>query len=166
MPHSRRSLALDQGTDPGRGPLVARTPTDKQVGHRRDQVPVGALGAGRDHLETVGSMADQLRRLLARRCWIVAGVGSCRTGGCVRDWLAEQTQEFRDAVELVIIDPSAPYASGIRAALPGVQIAVDKWHLVALANQMVTEVRQRVTRELLGRRGTIADPRWSTGGCC
>ena len=109
---------------------------------------------------TVGSMADQLRRLLAGRCWIVAGVGSCRTGGCVRDWLAEQTQEFRDAVELVIIDPSAPYASGIRAALPGVQIAVDKWHLVALANQMVTEVRQRVTRELLGRRGTTADPIW------
>jgi transposase len=33
-------------------------------------------------------------------------------------------------------------------------------HLVALANQMVTEVRQRVTRTLLGRRGTIADPIW------
>ena len=59
-----------------------------------------------------------------------------------------------------MIDPSAPYASGIRAALPGVAIAVDKWHLVALANQMVTEVRQRVTRDLLGRRGTVADPVW------
>ena len=88
------------------------------------------------------------------------GLAPGRTGGCVRDWLAEQTQQFRDAVELVIIDPSAPYASGIRAALPGVRVAVDKWHLVALANQMVTEVRQRVTRELLGRRGTIADPMW------
>src|SRR5215212_4059810 len=88
------------------------------------------------------------------------GLAPGRTGGCVRDWLAEQTQQFRDAVELVIIDPSAPYASGIRAALPGVQIAVDKWHLVALANQMVTEVRQRVTREQLGRRGTVADPVW------
>jgi Transposase len=29
---------------------------------------------------------------------------------------------------------------------------VDKWHLVALANSMVTEIRQRVTRDLLGRR--------------
>src|SRR3954452_11075999 len=35
---------------------------------------------------------------------------------------------------------------------------VDKWHMVALANQMVTEVRQRVTRQQLGRRGTTADP--------
>ena len=60
----------------------------------------------------------------------------------------------------MVIDPSAPYASGIRAALPGVKIAVDKWHLVALANTMVTEVRQRVTRTLLGRRGTVRDPIW------
>ena len=40
------------------------------------------------------------------------------------------------------------------------RIAVDKWHLVALANQMVTEVRQRVARDQLGRRGTTADPVW------
>ncbi len=53
--------------------------------------------------------------------------------------------EFRAGIDLVVIDPSAPYASGIRAALPHARIAVDKWHLVALANQMVTEVRQRVT---------------------
>ena len=71
----------------------------------------------------------------------------------MKDWLAEQTAAFRDTVEIVIIDPSAPYASGIRAALPDARIAVDKWHLVALANAMVTEVRQRVTRDQLGRRG-------------
>jgi transposase len=88
------------------------------------------------------------------------GLAPGRTGGCVRDWLGEQTDAFRAAIDLVVIDPSAPYASGIRAALPGVAIAVDKWHLVALANQMVTEVRQRVTRDLLGRRGTVADPVW------
>jgi hypothetical protein len=45
-----------------------------------------------------------------------------------------------------------PYASEVRAALPGVRIAVDKWHLVALANQALTEVRQRLTRDQLGRR--------------
>ena len=88
------------------------------------------------------------------------GLAPGRTGGCVRDWLGEQSQEFREAIDMVVIDPSAPYASGIRAALPGVKIAVDKWHLVALANAMVTEVRQRVTRDLLGRRGTVADPVW------
>ena len=88
------------------------------------------------------------------------GLSPGRTGSCVREWLAEQTTAFRDTVELVVIDPSAPYAAGIRAALPKARIAVDKWHLVALANIMITEVRQRVTRDLLGRRGTVADPVW------
>jgi transposase len=45
-------------------------------------------------------------------------------------------------IKIVVIDPSPPYASGIRAALPAAKIAVDKWHLVALANKIVTEVRQ------------------------
>jgi transposase len=88
------------------------------------------------------------------------GLAPGRTGGCVRDWLGEQSDVFRRRIEIVVIDPSAPYASGIRAALPGVKIAIDKWHLVALANTMVTEVRQRVTRSLLGHRGTVRDPIW------
>jgi transposase len=88
------------------------------------------------------------------------GLAPGRTGACVKDWLAEQTDAFRTKIEIVVIDPSAPYASGIRAALPDTLIAVDGWHLVALANQMVTEVRQRVTQDLLGRRGTVADPVW------
>ena len=83
-----------------------------------------------------------------------------RTGRCVRKWLAQQSEAFRNAIKIVVIDPSAPYASGIRAALPDAKIAVDKWHLGALANQIVTEVQQRVTRDLLGRRGTVADPVW------
>jgi transposase len=84
-----------------------------------------------------------------------------RSGACVVDWLSQQSQAFRDGIELVVIDPSAPYASGVRAALPDARIALDKWHLVALANQMVTEVRQRVTRERLGRRGTTAEKMWT-----
>jgi hypothetical protein len=88
------------------------------------------------------------------------GLAPGRTGGCVKDWLAVQSDAFRNKIEIVVIDPSAPYASGIRAGLPDALIAVDGWHLVALANQMVTEVRQRVTREQLGRRGTVADTVW------
>jgi transposase len=89
------------------------------------------------------------------------GLTPGRSGGCVRDWLAEQSPAFRVGIELVVIDPSAPYASGIRAALPRARIAVDKWHLVALANQMLTGVRQRVTRERLGRRGRATDRVWA-----
>ncbi|HEX6758909.1 MAG TPA: transposase [Propionibacteriaceae bacterium] len=88
------------------------------------------------------------------------GLAPGRTGRCVREWLAQQSEAFWNAIKIVVIDPSTPYASGIRAALPDAKIAVDKWHLGALANQMVTEVQQRVTRDLLGRRGTVADPVW------
>ena len=38
------------------------------------------------------------------------GLAPGRTGGCVRDWLAEQSDAFRAAIEIVVIDPSAPYA--------------------------------------------------------
>lgn len=86
------------------------------------------------------------------------GLAPGRTGACVKDWLGEQSEAFRSKIEIVVIDPSAPYASGIRAVLPNALIAVDGWHLVALANQMVTEVRQRVTRDQLGHRGTVAEP--------
>jgi transposase len=38
---------------------------------------------------------------------------------------------------------------------------VDHFHLVALANAAMTAVRQRVTREQLGRRGRRRDPVWA-----
>jgi len=94
------------------------------------------------------------------RSGVLLGLAPGRSGSCVRAWLGEQAAAFRDQVELVVIDPSAPYASGIRAALPRARIAVDKWHLVRLANEAVTEVRQRVTREQHGHRGTLAQPVW------
>lgn len=120
---------------------VTSSPTRSRLepGRLRD----GALAPRRGDLETVGSVVDLLRRLLTDGPGSLLGLAPGCTGGCVKDWLDEQTADFRAAIELVVIDPSAPYASGIRAALPGVKIAVEKWHLLARANQMLTEVRQR-----------------------
>jgi transposase len=84
-----------------------------------------------------------------------------RTSTSVISWLAERSQAFRDAVRIVALDPSAPYAAAVRQALPQARIAVDHFHLVVLANQAVTRVRQRVTRELLDRRGRAVDPVWA-----
>lgn len=89
------------------------------------------------------------------------GLAPGRSGSCVKTWLDAQSQAFRDGVQVVVIDPSAPYASGIRAALPEALIAVDHWHLVKLANDIVTEVRQRVAREVHGRRGIKTDAAWA-----
>ena len=84
-----------------------------------------------------------------------------RTSAAVQAWLAARSEEFRAAVEVVVIDPHAGYAAAVRAALPQAQIAVDHFHLVILANKTVTAVRQRVTRDLLGRRGRTIDPAWA-----
>ena len=69
--------------------------------------------------------------------------------------------EFRDAIDVVVIDPHAGYAAAVRAALSQARIAVDHFHLIMLANKAVTAVRQRVTRDLLGRRGRKIDPAWA-----
>jgi len=76
-------------------------------------------------------------------------------------WLGQQSTSWRAGVEVVALDPSAPFASAIRRALPQATIVVDHWHLVRLANQVVTEVRQRAAREQLGRRGRTTDPAWA-----
>jgi transposase len=62
---------------------------------------------------------------------------------------------------VVVIDPHAGYAAAVRAALPEARVAVDHFHLVMLANKTVTAVRQRVTRDLLDRRGRKTDPTWA-----
>lgn len=79
------------------------------------------------------------------RSGLLLGLAPGRSGGRVRGWPAEQIPHFRAGVHTAVIDPSGPYASGIRIALPRARIAVDHWHLVRLANGMVTEVLQRVT---------------------
>ena len=60
-----------------------------------------------------------------------------------------------------MIDPHAGYAAAVRAVLPDAAIAVDHFHLIMLGNKAVTAVRQRVTRDLLDRRGRTTDPVWA-----
>lgn len=84
-----------------------------------------------------------------------------RGSAAVIGWLNRQSPEFRDAIEIVALDPSAPYAVAVREALPDAKISVDHFHLVMLANKAVTAVRQRVTRDLLNRRGRKSDPVWA-----
>lgn len=99
---------------------------------------------------------------------IVDAVGSCgllahiegRTSKAVVDWLVEQPEPWRAAVTHVCIDLSASYAKAVRVALPDAVLVADRFHLVRLANDMLTEVRQRVTREHYGRRGRKIDPAW------
>jgi len=84
-----------------------------------------------------------------------------RTGAAVVSWLAARGGAWKAAVEVVAMDPHAGYRAAVAEALPNARIVVDHFHLVRLANLMVTDVRQRVAREQLGRRGRRADPAWA-----
>jgi transposase len=89
------------------------------------------------------------------------GQASGRKQTNVIDWLDARGQAWKDAVEVVAMDPCATYRSAVRVALPNARIVADHFHLVALANKAVTEVRRRVTVDTTGRRGTAKDPIWA-----
>jgi transposase len=84
-----------------------------------------------------------------------------RTGTAVTGWLDARGQAWKDQVKFVAIDPCAVYRSAVTRALPEAVVVVDHFHLVRLASQAVTRVRQRVTRQVTGRRGTARDPAWA-----
>jgi len=84
-----------------------------------------------------------------------------RTAAAVADWVAAQPDSWRNAVTHVCIDLSASYAKAVHDALPDAVVVADRFHLVKLGNDMVTEVRQRTTREGRGRRGRARDPEWA-----
>lgn len=84
-----------------------------------------------------------------------------RTAAKVAQWIEAQPQSWRAGVTHVSIDLSASYAKAVRDALPDAVVVADRFHLVQAANDMVTQVRQHVTRAERGRRGRKKDPEWA-----
>jgi transposase len=90
-----------------------------------------------------------------------------RTSQAVVDWLSEQSQQLREGILFVAIDPAAVYAKAVghcdehgNLLLPNARLVVDHFHLVKLANDCVTKVRRRTIWEQKGRRGRKLDPAW------
>ena len=84
-----------------------------------------------------------------------------RTVTAVSGWLDERGQAWKDGVDVVAIDLSATYLAAVTKALPRATVVADHFHVQRLGNQMLTRVRQRVTRERTGRRGLAVDPVWA-----
>ena len=76
-------------------------------------------------------------------------------------WCSAQPQCWREAVQVVAIDLSGAYRSGIRTALPHARVAADPFHVVQLANKMVAQVRRRETTQRYRRRGRRGDPEYA-----
>ena len=94
-------------------------------------------------------------------CQGLLGQAAGRTKANAVAWLQERGQAWQDHVQIVAMDPCAAYRAAVREALPNALIVADHFHLVALSNQAVTEVRRRVTIDLTGKRGTAKDPIWA-----
>jgi transposase len=84
-----------------------------------------------------------------------------RTAAQVTEWLLAQPDPWRAGITHVTIDLSASYLRAVTDALPDAVVVADRFHLVQLANQMLTDVRQRATRNVRGRRGRKKDPEWA-----
>jgi len=88
----------------------------------------------------------------------VLGVVDGRDSAGVGAWLAARPARWLEQVEVVAIDPSAAFRKALRTHLPRAAVSVDPFHLVKLAGDTVTAVRQRLSRDHKGRRGRLVDP--------
>lgn len=91
----------------------------------------------------------------------VIGVVDGRDSAAVKTWLTTRPRWWRHRVRVVAIDPSAAFRSAVRSWLPKARVSVDHFHLIQLANAMVTDVRRRVSWDRHGRRGRGTDLTWA-----
>lgn len=91
----------------------------------------------------------------------VLGIVDGREREGIGDWLFARPLQRRAGVQVVAIDPSAAFRNALRMWLPRTAVSVDAFHLVKLGNDMLTEVRQRLTQQVHGRRGRSIDPVWA-----
>ncbi len=108
---------------------------------------------------------------LTRDRWHTGFVDALGTGGLlgqvegrtvadVLAWLTTTPLTWRKNIRYVAIDMSATYRAAIRTGLPDAIVIVDHFHVVQLANKMLSMVRRRTTAEIRGRRGRAIDPEW------
>jgi transposase len=71
-----------------------------------------------------------------------------RTSAATIAWLNAQPASWRAGIAHVTIDLSASYAKAVRHALPDAVLVADRYHLVALANDMLTQVNRPGFRAL------------------
>lgn len=133
-----------------------------------DRRLVRRLGIDEHRFRTVRYLADETGRIKRVEPWSIVftdldtgtilDIVDGRRGTAVRAWLAERPRWWRARVQLVAIDMSAEFRAAVRAGLPRAVITVDHFHVVARANQMITDVRRRRSQTLHGRRGRNSDP--------
>ncbi|MFZ0214536.1 MAG: ISL3 family transposase [Candidatus Dormiibacterota bacterium] len=81
-----------------------------------------------------------------------------RDSADVARFIVKQPLSWRQRVRFGTLDMSNAYAAVYSAALPSATQVVDPFHLIALANRCLDQVRRRVQTEQFGHRGRRDDP--------
>lgn len=136
-----------------------------------DEVPVMWLGIDEHRYRSVRFYRDESGTWRRYEPWMttlvdldtgqVLGIVDGRDSAAVGTWLSARSHAWRERIEVVAIDPSAAFRKALREYLPQAAVSVDKFHLVKLANDALTRVRQRLSRDQHGRRGRKSDASWA-----
>jgi len=81
-----------------------------------------------------------------------------RSKQALKQWLQQQSEAFRDGVEIVAMDGFTGYKSATVETIDDVTTVMDPFHVVALAGEKLDRCRQRLQQETLGHRGRSGDP--------
>ena len=81
-----------------------------------------------------------------------------REYAAVTRFIVNQPLSWRQRIRFGTLDMSSAYAAVYSAALPTATQVVDPFHLIALANRCLDQVRRRVQAEQFGHRGRRGDP--------
>jgi transposase len=81
-----------------------------------------------------------------------------RSKAVFTDWLSQQSQAFRDGIEVVAMDGFTGFKTATTQTLPAATAVMDPFHVVALAGDALERCRQRVQQDTLAHRGRTGDP--------
>jgi len=80
-----------------------------------------------------------------------------RSGTVVADWLDTLTGDDRSLIDQVAMDPYSGYLRAVRDHTDA-EVVLDRFHVIRLANQALTDIRCRRQIEMSGHRGRRGDP--------
>jgi transposase len=81
-----------------------------------------------------------------------------RSKQAFKQWLAEQSELWRDGVEVVAMDGFTGFKTATTEELPDAVAVMDPFHVVRLAGDALDECRRRVQQDTRGHRGRKGDP--------
>jgi len=91
----------------------------------------------------------------------VLGIVDGRDSRGVGAWLKARPASWLSCIQTVGMTRSPLFAKALRENLPDAAVSVDHFHMIQLAHDMLTKVRQLVSREQSGRRGLKTDKAWA-----